>query len=34
MVRRLRLSSRDVEAWLGILRHIQWEMRKGKNRAD
>jgi tRNA/rRNA methyltransferase len=27
MLRRLKLSSPDVEAWLGILRHIQWELR-------
>jgi TrmH family RNA methyltransferase len=34
MVRRLKLSARDVEAWLGILRHIQWEMRSRKKKAD
>ena len=34
MVRRLKLSARDVEAWLGILRHIQWEMRSGRKKAD
>jgi tRNA/rRNA methyltransferase len=34
MVRRLRLSARDVEAWLGILRHIQWEMRRGKRKVE
>ena len=30
MLRRLKLSAQDVEAWLGILRHVQWEMRSGK----
>ncbi len=34
MVRRLKLSARDVEAWLGILRHIQWEMRSRRKKAD
>jgi TrmH family RNA methyltransferase len=34
MIRRLKLSAQDVEAWLGILRHIQWEMRSGKKKAD
>jgi TrmH family RNA methyltransferase len=34
MMRRLKLSAQDVEAWLGILRHIQWEMRSGKKKAD
>jgi tRNA/rRNA methyltransferase len=34
MVRRLKLSARDVEAWLGILRHIQWEIRSRKKKAD
>lgn len=34
MVRRLKLSAQDVEAWLGILRHVQWQMRYGKKRID
>ena len=34
MVRRLKLSTRDVEAWLGILRHVQWRMRSGKKKAE
>jgi TrmH family RNA methyltransferase len=34
MVRRLRLSAQDVEAWLGILRHLQWQMRSEKKKAD
>jgi TrmH family RNA methyltransferase len=34
MVHRLKLSAGDVEAWLGILRHIQWQMRPGKGKAD
>jgi tRNA/rRNA methyltransferase len=34
MVRRLKLSAQDVEAWLGILRHVQWQMRSGKKPAD
>jgi TrmH family RNA methyltransferase len=34
MVRRLKLSAQDVEAWLGILRHIQWDTRSGKKKAD
>lgn len=34
MVRRLKLSAGDVEAWMGILRHIQWEMRSGKKKAE
>jgi TrmH family RNA methyltransferase len=34
MVRRLKLSAQDVEAWLGILRHIQWDLRSGKKKAD
>jgi TrmH family RNA methyltransferase len=34
MVRRLKLSARDAEAWLGILRQILWEMRSGKKLAD
>ena len=33
MVRRLKLSAQDVEAWLGILRHVQWQMRSGKKKA-
>jgi TrmH family RNA methyltransferase len=32
MVRRLRLSARDAEAWLGILRQILWELRAAKNK--
>jgi TrmH family RNA methyltransferase len=34
MVRRLKLSARDVEAWLGILRHVQWQIRSGGKKAD
>jgi TrmH family RNA methyltransferase len=34
MVRRLKLSAQDVEAWLGILRHLQWQMQSGKNKAQ
>jgi TrmH family RNA methyltransferase len=34
MVRRLNLSAQDVEAWLGILRHVQWQLRHGKKKAD
>ena len=34
MVRRLKLSARDAEAWLGILRQILWEMRSGKKLGD
>jgi TrmH family RNA methyltransferase len=34
MVRRLRLSAQDVEVWLGILRHLQWQMRSEKKKAD
>jgi TrmH family RNA methyltransferase len=34
MVRRLKLSAGDVEAWLGILRHIQWEIRSGKKKHE
>ncbi len=34
MLRRLKLSAQDVEAWLGILRHIQWQMRSGKKPAE
>jgi tRNA/rRNA methyltransferase len=30
MLRRLKLSTQDVEAWLGILRHLQWQMRSQK----
>jgi len=30
MLRRLKLSAQDVEAWLGILRHVQWRLRSGK----
>ncbi len=34
MVRRLKLSEPDVEAWLGILRHIQWQMKSGKKKTE
>lgn len=34
MVRRLKLSAQDVEAWLGILRHIQWELRSRKKKGE
>jgi TrmH family RNA methyltransferase len=34
MVRRLKLSAGDVEAWMGILRHIQWEMRSRKKKTE
>jgi TrmH family RNA methyltransferase len=34
MVRRIKLSAQDVEAWLGILRHVQWQLRYGKKNAD
>jgi tRNA C32,U32 (ribose-2'-O)-methylase TrmJ len=34
MVRRLKLSAQDVEAWLGILRHVQWRLRYGKKKID
>jgi hypothetical protein len=34
MVRRLKLSAQDVEAWLGILRHVQWDLRSGKKKVD
>jgi len=34
MVRRLKLSAQDVEAWLGILRHLQWQIRSGKTKAE
>jgi len=34
MFRRLNVSARDAEAWLGILRQILWEMRHGKRPAD
>ena len=34
MVRRLKLSAQDVEAWLGILRHVQWQLRYGKKKTD
>jgi tRNA C32,U32 (ribose-2'-O)-methylase TrmJ len=33
MVRRIKLSAQDVEAWLGILRHVQWQLRQGKKSA-
>ena len=31
MVHRLKLSARDTEGWLGILRQIAWTMRSKKN---
>jgi tRNA/rRNA methyltransferase len=34
MVRRIKLSAQDVEAWLGILRHVQWQLRQGKKSTD
>ncbi len=34
MVRRLKLSAQDVEAWLGILRHVQWQLHYGKKKTD
>jgi len=34
MVRRLKLSAQDVEAWLGILRHVQWQLRYGKKKTE
>jgi len=34
MVRRIKLSAQDVEAWLGILRHVQWQLRQGKKNAE
>lgn len=33
MVRRLKLSAQDIGAWLGILRHLQWQMRSEKKKA-
>ena len=33
MFRRLKISARDAEAWLGILRQILWELRHGKRPA-
>jgi TrmH family RNA methyltransferase len=33
MLRRLKVSARDAEAWLGILRQILWEIRYGKRPA-
>jgi TrmH family RNA methyltransferase len=33
MVRRLQLSARDAEAWLGILRQILWELQSAKRPA-
>lgn len=29
LIRRLNLQARDVEVWLGMLRQIDWKMRKG-----
>jgi TrmH family RNA methyltransferase len=34
MVSRIKLSAQDVEAWLGILRHVQWQLRQEKKDAD
>ena len=34
MVRRIKLSAQDFEGWLGILRHVQWQLRYGKKNAD
>ena len=34
MVSRIKLSAQDVEAWLGILRHVQWQLRQGKKNAE
>jgi TrmH family RNA methyltransferase len=34
MVSRFKLSAQDVEAWLGILRHVQWQLRQEKKDAD
>jgi tRNA/rRNA methyltransferase len=34
MLRRLKLSTQDVEAWLGILRHLQWLMRSKKKKTQ
>jgi tRNA/rRNA methyltransferase len=34
LVRRLKLSAQDVEAWLGILRHVQWRLCSGKKKID
>src|SRR5450432_4018477 len=34
MVHRLKLSAQDVEAWLGILWHIQWELRSRKKKRE
>lgn len=31
MVRRMNLSTRDAELWLGILRQILWKLRSGQN---
>jgi TrmH family RNA methyltransferase len=33
MFRRLKITARDAEAWLGILRQILWELRHGKRPA-
>jgi tRNA/rRNA methyltransferase len=33
MLRRLKVTARDAEAWLGIFRQILWEMRYGKRPA-
>jgi TrmH family RNA methyltransferase len=34
LVRRLELSARDAEVWLGILRQIAWKLRSGETRVD
>ncbi len=34
MLRRLMLSAQDVEAWMGILRHVQWRLRPEKRKTD
>ena len=34
IVRRLKLSARDAEVWLGILRQISWKLRSKENPAD
>jgi TrmH family RNA methyltransferase len=33
MVRRLKVTARDAEAWLGIFRQVLWEIRHGKRPA-
>ncbi|MGA9797654.1 MAG: TrmJ/YjtD family RNA methyltransferase [Terriglobales bacterium] len=34
MVRRIKLSAQDVEAWLAILRHVQWQLRHEKKKPE